>query len=48
MADDEIRLVFSRRQVKAGLFLGILLGLAYGLHSATIKFSTTYPSPSGV
>lgn len=42
-----IRLVVSRRQLKVFLSLLLVLGLAYALESATVRFSTTYPSPSG-
>lgn len=43
-----VRLTFSRRQLKAAAALGLLVALAYGLRSDTLKLSTYYPAPSGV
>jgi len=45
---DEIRLVLSKRQLKAALFLALIAGGAYFLFSESFTISTTYPSPSGV
>lgn len=46
--DDEIRLVLSKRQIKALLFLALVLGGTYALMSESLTLTTYYPAPSGV
>lgn len=47
-SSDEIRLVLSKRQIKALLFVALVMGGAYALKSESLTLSTYYPAPSGI